>query len=116
MSSYENGVSAADFLGDREEGQPGDREEDVCAGHRADTLAELSAEGIDRKALQAGINYYEFKYREADFGSYPEGTDVWSPGVWTAGCMMSRLPFMHLEANWIPLPSYLKEKLRYGLF
>lgn len=29
--------------------------------------------GISQRALQAGINYYEFQYREADFGSYPKG-------------------------------------------
>ncbi|MDL2302642.1 insulinase family protein, partial [Lachnospiraceae bacterium OttesenSCG-928-D06] len=29
--------------------------------------------GFDKKALLAGINYYEFKYKEADFGSYPKG-------------------------------------------
>ena len=37
------------------------------------TLSRIVSEGIDRKALQAGINYYEFKYREADFGPYPKG-------------------------------------------
>ncbi len=37
------------------------------------TLQDLSEHGIDRKALLAGINYYEFHYREADFGSYPKG-------------------------------------------
>ena len=30
-------------------------------------------EGLDKKSLLAGLNYYEFKYREADFGSYPKG-------------------------------------------
>ena len=29
--------------------------------------------GLDKKALAAGLNYYEFRYREADFGSYPKG-------------------------------------------
>ena len=30
-------------------------------------------EGIDTKALLAGINYLEFSYREADFAAYPKG-------------------------------------------
>lgn len=38
-----------------------------------DTLKKMIAEGIDEKAIAAGINYYEFRYREADFGSYPKG-------------------------------------------
>ncbi len=39
-------------------------------------LKKLVKDGFDEKALFAGINYYEFKYREADFGSYPKGTYV----------------------------------------
>ena len=38
-----------------------------------DELARLAKEGIDKKSLLAGLNYYEFRYREADFGSYPKG-------------------------------------------
>src|SRR5699024_9832223 len=37
------------------------------------TLTGLVQNGIDKKALEAGINYYEFHYREADFASYPKG-------------------------------------------
>lgn len=36
-------------------------------------LRELAEKGIDKKALEAGINYMEFRYREADFASYPKG-------------------------------------------
>ncbi len=38
-----------------------------------DTLEEIVKEGIDRKALYAGINSMEFRFREADYGSYPKG-------------------------------------------
>ncbi len=38
-----------------------------------DTLEELAEKGLDRRALEAGINRYEFRYREADFGSYSKG-------------------------------------------
>ena len=38
-----------------------------------DTLTKIAEEGIDKKALTAGINYYEFRFREADFSSYPKG-------------------------------------------
>ena len=37
------------------------------------TLRKLADQGIDRKMLLAGINYYEFRYREADFGGAPKG-------------------------------------------
>ncbi len=37
------------------------------------TLNELVTKGIDKKALQAAINYYEFKYLESDFNGEPKG-------------------------------------------
>lgn len=30
-------------------------------------LGDIVKNGIDRKAVEAGINYFEFRYREADF-------------------------------------------------
>ena len=36
-------------------------------------LGEIVHNGVDKKAILAGINYMEFRYREADFGSYPKG-------------------------------------------
>ena len=38
-----------------------------------DTLNGIIEKGIDKKALLAGINFYEFRFREADFGNYPRG-------------------------------------------
>ena len=38
-----------------------------------DTLSDIASAGISSRALEAGINYYEFRYREADFGTYPKG-------------------------------------------
>ncbi len=59
------------------------------------TLRRLADQGIDKKSLLAGLNYYEFRYREADYGSAPKGLIY---GLW---CMDSWLydgdPFMHLE-------------------
>ena len=37
------------------------------------TLEELAQKGIGKKALLAGINYFEFRFREADYSSYPKG-------------------------------------------
>lgn len=59
------------------------------------TLRKLASEGIDRRSLLAGINYYEFQYREADFGSAPKGL------MYGLQCLDSWLyggdPLMHLE-------------------
>lgn len=38
-----------------------------------ETLAHLCEKGLDKKAIKASLNNSEFKYREADFGSYPKG-------------------------------------------
>lgn len=38
-----------------------------------DTLRRLVDEGIDRDALKAALNLYEFRYREADFGGHSKG-------------------------------------------
>lgn len=38
-----------------------------------ETLQETAGKGVDKKAIRASINSSEFKYREADFGSYPKG-------------------------------------------
>ena len=38
-----------------------------------ETLQDIIRDGIDRKALRAAINQEEFKFREADFGSFPKG-------------------------------------------
>ncbi|MDD7641667.1 MAG: insulinase family protein [bacterium] len=63
-----------------------------------ETLEEQVRKGISKKSLLAGINSAEFKYREADFGSYPKGL------IYGLQCMDSWLydenePFMHLEAG-----------------
>ena len=36
-------------------------------------LKKCSEEGIDKKALKAAVNYYEFRFREADYSVYPKG-------------------------------------------
>ena len=38
-----------------------------------ETLKDIVDKGIDKKSLMATINYYEFMYRESDFGRMPKG-------------------------------------------
>jgi hypothetical protein len=37
------------------------------------TLKDLAQNGLNKKSIEAAINYYEFKIREADYGRYPKG-------------------------------------------
>ncbi|MCD8370064.1 MAG: insulinase family protein [Clostridiales bacterium] len=76
------------------------------------TLRKLADEGLDRKSLLAGMNYFEFKYREADYGSAPKGL------MYGLQCLDSWLydgdPMMHLEYQ--ETFDYLKGAVREGYF
>lgn len=76
------------------------------------TLRKLADRGIDHKSLKAGINYYEFRYREADYGSLPKGLK------YGLQCLDSWLyegdPMMHLEYE--ATFEYLKKAVDEGYF
>ncbi len=61
-------------------------------------LEETVAKGFDKKALLAGLNYYEFKYREADYGSYPKGL-MYGLQMMDSWLYDETKPFIHVEAN-----------------
>lgn len=76
------------------------------------TLRKLASEGINRKSLLAGMNYYEFKYREADYGSAPKGLmyGLQSLDSW----LYDGDPMMHLEYQ--ATFDYLKQAVNEGYF
>ena len=53
-----------------------------------DVLNRQVKDGVDKKALLAGISASEFRYREADFGQFPKDFYTAS-SVWTAGFTMT---------------------------
>lgn len=63
-----------------------------------ETLQKIVKEGIDKKALYAAVNYFEFKYREADFGSYPKGL-ILGLSALDSWLYDKTAPFLHIEAN-----------------
>ena len=65
-------------------------------------LTDMAEHGIDRKALEAGINYHEFQYREADYGRYPKGLMLTVCRSWTAGSMMKMNRLWH-SRHWTHL-------------
>lgn len=77
-----------------------------------ETLAKLADEGINRKSLLAGINFYEFRYREADYGSFPKGL------MYGLQCFDSWLydaePMMHLAYR--DTFQFMKEQVEQGYF
>lgn len=76
------------------------------------TLRKLADEGINKKSLKAGMNFYEFRYREADYGSAPKGL------MYGLQCMDSWLydgdPMMHLRYQ--ETFDYLKKVVDDGYF
>lgn len=61
-------------------------------------LKEQVKNGIDKNALLAAINCYEFKYKEADFGAYPKGL-MYGLQALDSWLYDDNAPFMHIEAN-----------------
>ncbi len=78
-----------------------------------EVLTKLAEEGIDKKALLAGINYFEFRYREADFGSWPKGL-MYGLQMFDSWLYDENEPFMHIEAN--ETFAHMKEWVEQGKF
>lgn len=72
------------------------------------TLEDIVREGIDQKALLAGINTMEFKFREADYGSFPKGL-IYGIDVFDSWLYDETRPFEYLEQ--IPVYQTLREKV-----
>ncbi len=78
-----------------------------------DVLAKLITEGIDEKSLRAAINYYEFKYREADFGQFPKGL-MYGLRAMSSWLYDDKKPFLHLKDT--TGYDFLKNKIGTGYY
>ena len=94
-STYDNGVMQPYFSIVAKGAEEDQKEEFIRVIEGV--LKEQAEQGIDRKALRAGLNYFEFKYRESDFGSYPKGLIL---GLQTLDSWLydDEKPFLHVEA------------------
>lgn len=72
------------------------------------TLEKNVAEGLNKKSLEAGINYFEFRFREADFSSYPKGL-VYGIDIFDSWLYYEDKPFDYLHM--LPVFASLKEKI-----
>ncbi len=76
-------------------------------------LKEQVEKGINKKSLRAGLNSFEFRYREADYGQFPKGL------LFGIKCLDSWLyddskPFLHLEE--LEIIEFLKQQVETGYF
>lgn len=95
-SSYENGIMQPYFSivaknADKE--QLSEFTETI-----QEILEKIAEQGFDKKALRAGLNFYEFRFREADFGSYPKGL-MFGLMMLDSWIYDDNKPFVHIEAN-----------------
>lgn len=96
MSSYENGILQPYFSIMLKNSNEADKEKFVSLVR--ETLSELVENKIDRRTLEAGINYFEFKFREADFGAYPKGL-MYGLQCYDSWLYDEENPFMHISAT-----------------
>ena len=106
MGSYDNGIYQPIFSIIAKNAEPQQKEQFVQVIE--DTLRKIVEDGIDRKALEAGINYHEFRFREADFGNYPKGL-MYGLDLFDSWLYDEKKPFIHMQA--IPTFAFLKEQI-----
>ena len=111
LGSYEDGIYQPFFSIVAKNAKPEDKERFVALIQ--DTLKEIVEKGVDQKAIAAGIHYMEFRFREADFSSFPKGLmygiDVFDSWLYDDGKPFDQL--MRLEVF-----DALKKKAGQGYF
>ena len=95
LGSYDNGIYQPIFSVIAKNAEESQKEEFVHVIES--TLSRIAREGIDPDALTAGINYHEFRYREADFGSYPKGL-MYGLQILDSWLYDDNSPFIHIDA------------------
>ncbi|SCW42154.1 hypothetical protein SAMN02910400_00699 [Lachnospiraceae bacterium C10] len=76
-------------------------------------LTEVVEKGLDQDTLMAALNSAEFKYREADFGSYPKGL-IYGLGILDSWIYDKDDPFLHLKE--LAVLSELKKEITTGYY
>ena len=111
MGSYDNGIYQPIFSVIAKNANIEQKADFVAVIEK--TLSDLRKNGIDKKALEAGIHYHEFRYREADFGNYPKGL-MYGLQVFDSWLYDDEKPFIHLDA--LETFAFLKERVGTGYF
>ena len=95
MGSYDNGIYQPIFsvIAKNADADQKDKFIEVIEN----VLTDIVKNGMDQKALEAGINYHEFRYREADFGNYPKGL-MYGLQIMDSWLYDDDKPFIHIEA------------------
>ena len=111
MGSYDNGIYQPIFSVIAKNANEEQKEEFIQVIE--DVLRASVKNGIDTKAIEAGINYYEFRYREADFGNYPKGL-MYGLQMMDSWLYDEEKPFIHIEA--LDTFKFLKKQIGTGYY
>ncbi len=95
-SSYDNGIQQPSFSIIAKDADADREEEFVTMVDK--TLRKIVKEGLDKKALHASLNSFEFKYLEADYGRYPKGL-MYGLQALDSWLYDDEKPFIHVDAN-----------------
>lgn len=63
-----------------------------------EVLGDLVSKGINRRSLKAAMTYFEFKYKEGDFGRYPKGL-IHGLNMFDSWLYDDQAPFIHIKTN-----------------
>lgn len=111
MGSYDNGIYQPIFSVIAKNANEEKKEEFIQVIE--DVLKASVKNGIDTKAIEAGINYHEFRYREADFGNYPKGL-MYGLQMMDSWLYDDEKPFIHIEA--LDMFEFLKKQIGTGYY
>ena len=111
MGSYDNGIYQPIFSIVAKNANVEQKEAFISVIEN--TLKSIVENGMDKKAIEAGINYHEFRYREADFGNFPKGL-MYGLQIFDSWLYDDEKPFIHLDA--IETFNFLKEQVNTNYF
>lgn len=111
MGSYDNGILQPVFSVISKNANLDQKE--AFVEKIEEVLRGIVENGMDKKALEAGINYHEFRYREADFGSYPKGL-MYGLQILDSWLYDDEKPFIHIEA--LDTFEFLKKQVGTGYY
>lgn len=111
LSSYDNGIYQPIFSIIAKNSEEEKKEQFLSVLKQ--TIQQFVQNGIEKQALHAALNYFEFKYREADFGIYPKGL-MYGIQILDSWLYDEKQPFIHIHAN--HTFAWLKEQIETNYF
>ncbi|MGN0361608.1 MAG: insulinase family protein [Bilifractor sp.] len=109
--AYNDGILQPFFSVIAKNANEEDKERFLSVMH--DTLQKLADEGLDTLAIASGINYFEFRFREADYAQFPKGL-IYGIDLFDSWLYDDTKPFAYLKE--LDVFADLKKKNGTGYF